>query len=95
MMDYEKFRIPQTLNDPEKILFFTINEIMLFLVFPLLVGLTFNCQTKCFLFGISSFLIYKKFKPTHDNSVYHILYWYLPSWLFKTDFISSSIRIFY
>lgn len=93
--DLSAFLIPETLDEPEKILFFTYGELGL-LMFPALVGILCNYTIRGLIIGVVSFLIYKKIKPSRNGfSITHLMYWYCPEWLFKTDYLlPSHIRIF-
>lgn len=88
------FLIPETLDEPEKILFFTYGELGL-LMFPTLMGVLSNYTIRGLLAGIISFLIYKKVKPINGYSITHSMYWFCPDWLFKTYYLPpSDLRIF-
>lgn len=93
--DLSAFLIPETLDEPEKILFFTYMELAI-LMFPLIVGILTNYTVRGMLAGIVFLIGYKKTKPNDNGySITHLVYWYFPNWLFKLSYLpSSSIRIF-
>ena len=92
--DLSAFLIPEMLDEPEKILFFTYNELGL-LMFPAIVGILCNYTIRGLIMGIVSFLIYKKIKPSNGFNITHLVYWYCPEWLFRTNYLpSSDIKIF-
>lgn len=92
--DLTAFLIPETLDEPEKILFFTYGELGL-LMFPTLVGILLNYTMRGLIAAVISFLVYKKIKPQKGYSITHLIYWYCPEWLFKVFYLPpSSYRIF-
>ena len=95
MKDLSAFIIPRTLDLPEKILFFTINEIVLIML-PTIFGILANHTIKGLIIGILMLFLSKKLKPTNNGyNINHLCYWYLPDWLFKTTILPPShIRIF-
>ncbi|MDR0422971.1 MAG: type IV conjugative transfer system protein TraL [Rickettsiales bacterium] len=95
MRDLSNFIVPKTLDEPEKILFFTYVELAV-LMFPLIVGITIGHTIKGVIGGVLFFFCYKKVNPSNDGfSITHLAYWYLPSWLFNLKKIpSSDIRIY-
>jgi type IV conjugative transfer system protein TraL len=95
MRDLSAFLIPRTLDEPEKILFFTYPELGI-LFFPIIVGITTNYTNRGVIAGIIAFLLYKKLNPTNKGySATHLIYWYFPDWLFKLSSVPPSyLRIF-
>lgn len=92
--DLSAFLIPETLDEPEKILFFTYGELAL-LMFPTLIGLLADYTIRGLIAAVISFFVYKKLKPQNGYSITHSVYWYFPDWLFKVSYLPvSSYRIF-
>ncbi|MDR1926363.1 MAG: type IV conjugative transfer system protein TraL [Endomicrobium sp.] len=95
MRDLSAFLIPRSLDEPERILFFTYLELGM-LLFPIIVGVNIGHTNKGVLGGIIALILYKKLNPTNKGySVTHLIYWYFPSWFFKLSSLPPSfIRIF-
>ncbi len=95
MKDLSAFIIPETLDEPEKILFFTYFELAI-LMFPLIIGIISDYTIKGLLAGGVCLFGYKKLKSSKTNyNVVHFIYWYCPKWLFKLNSLpSSDLRIF-
>lgn len=95
MEDLSAFIIPRTLDDPEKILFFTYMEIGL-LMFPLLTGLLFDFIIRGLVAGIVAVIAYRKLNPKNKGySIRHLIYGYCPQWMSRFKVIPPShIKIF-
>jgi conjugal transfer pilus assembly protein TraL len=95
MKDLSAFYIPKTLDEPEKLLFFTYQEISM-LMFPTIVGISMDHVLTGMLAGALIFFIYRKINPASKGySVTHLVYWYFPDWCIKLNFLPPScIRLF-
>lgn len=95
MQDMSAFLIPKYLDEPEKILFFSMKEIPIFMA-PFAIGMLMGHTIKGLMGAIALFYLYKKIKAQNaGSSITHLFYWYCPEWLFKMSVIPPShIRIF-
>ncbi|MFN7097091.1 MAG: type IV conjugative transfer system protein TraL [Gammaproteobacteria bacterium] len=78
-MKENSFYIPQYLDEPERILLWTVDEALAFIV-PFMVGLLVGYQTTGLVLGAISMIAIKKFKSHQGQAHYRRwLYWYFPS----------------
>ena len=93
--DLTAFIIPRTLDEPEKILFFTYMELGL-LMFPILVGILFGYTIRGLLTGFICLILYKKFNPINKGyNIRHLFYYYCPQWTTRLKVLPPShIKIF-
>lgn len=90
MRDLSAFIIPKTLDDPEKILFFTYPEIAI-LMTPTIFGLASGYVIRGLVAGAICLIISKKLSPSNkDFNLSHLVYWYCPEWLFRTTVLPPS-----
>lgn len=89
----DKYSIPRYLDDPFKIAFLTIDEIMA-LVIPLLLGLfMFNAPLFGIIVGCCFMLGVKAIKGDEGHYfMYHVAYWYLPQFIKYHSTPPSHIR---
>lgn len=93
MRDLAAFYIPKSLDEPEKILFFTLQEFGLFMA-PFGVGMLLGHTIKGLVCACALLVLYKKFNKSNLNIVF-LVYWYLPSWCLGLDYlVPSCYRIF-
>lgn len=78
-MDEAQFWIPQYLDEPERFLFFTMDEALV-LFAPVGFGIFANHFMLGLVLGIAGLFGYRKLKGTHGKSVMHFAkYWYFPA----------------
>lgn len=81
-MKADKFKIPSTLNDPEKVAFWTIDEFFL-LMGGFILGIVFSRFIEGIGIGFVCVYLIKKFKRGESlNIIRYAIYWYAPSSLF-------------
>lgn len=91
--DLVAFIIPKTLDEPEKILFFTYLELAI-LIFPIITGIVSEYIFRGMVVGILFLISYKKIN-SNGKTLTHFAYWYFPHWLFKLNYIPPSyVKIF-
>lgn len=94
MKHLEDFYIPKKIDAPEKILLWTLDEVLSFII-PFFLGVALNQSTSGILIGVGSFIFWKMFKGSSSPAVLMgVLYWYLPSFIFNTRSVPGShIRV--
>ena len=93
MIDLSPFYIPKSLDEPEKILFFTLQEFAMFMA-PFGMGILLNHTIKGLLCAVLLLILYQKFNNSNLNIVY-LVYWYLPNWCLGLNYLPQSCyRIF-
>jgi len=81
MSDIDAFYIPKHLDDPERWLFWTVDEALI-LIAPFFLGVMMDFYLIGIVMSITLYLLYKKFKSTGaDNLIQYLIYWYFPKWL--------------
>lgn len=94
-MEADQFWIPQYLDEPERILFFTLDEAMI-LFSPFVLGIVMEHLLIGLLLGIAGLYSYRKLKGTHGKSVMlYAKYWYLPASMSRMIFTPPSHIRFY
>ena len=77
-MEQTKFKVVEYLDEPERILFFTIDEFLSFII-PMGVGLGSHHSGFGLLIGLLGLFFIKKFKANDGGSfLQRLMYWYLP-----------------
>jgi len=90
MSDIDAFYIPKHLDDPERWLFWTIDEAIV-LIAPFILGIALDHSFIGIVMSIILYMLYKKFKSTGvDNLIQYLIYWYFPSWLSGLKFTPPS-----
>lgn len=92
-MNMDKYYIPRYLDEPLKIAFLTIDEILL-LTLPILSSLfLFNAPVIGLLIGGSLVALLKTIKGNEGHYfIYHLAYWYLPQLIKFRSTPSSYMR---
>ncbi|WP_031555795.1 type IV conjugative transfer system protein TraL [Parvularcula oceani] len=82
MAQADRTRIPATLDDPEKLAFWTIDEFVL-LIGGFMLGILLGRFVEGILLGFAAVFAIKKFKRGESlRALRHAAYWVLPSGLF-------------
>jgi conjugal transfer pilus assembly protein TraL len=75
----DKYYIPQHLDMPFKVIIWTLDEVMAFLIPTLLLFIMFNALLTGIVIGIASLKILKKVKGEEGHYfLAYLAYWYLP-----------------
>lgn len=89
-MEETKYRMVEYLDEPERILFFTIDE-FLSLMIPIAMGIKTHHLLLGLLAGIALVSLIHKLKANDSHAfVQRMLYWYFPPQLSKVKHISPS-----
>jgi len=84
--------IPQTLDEPEKVAFWTVDEFII-LIGAMGTGIVLGYFVTGILAGFIGVHLIKRFKKGESlNRVRLALYWYAPSWLFAFKATLSSYK---
>ncbi len=95
MSDYEMFYIPKHLDTGGRWLFWTIDEAGA-LFFPMVLGFSLGYFVLGIVFGILTFLGWKKIKGTgQTNLALFALYWFFPSFFSNLKVTPASYHRFY
>ena len=92
MNNQNRYRIPQHLDDPEKLGFWTIDEAAAFLL-PVILGIIGKVFITGFFAGCVAGYLLKKAKGTEQaNILLSAAYWYFPYRFFNFRFIPPSYQ---
>lgn len=81
MSELEAFYIPKHLDDPERWLFWTVDEALV-LIAPFFLGVMLNFYLIGMIMSITLYLLYRKFKSTGANNlIQYMIYWYFPHYM--------------
>lgn len=73
--------IPRYLDEPERVLFWTMDELLILLV-PIFVGIACDFAALGLFVGIAGVALYSRLKARIGEHFFSgVLYWYLPPWL--------------
>ena len=76
----KKYHIPQHLDEPFKIILWTVDEICVLLIPFVLSMVLFNVPLIGLLTGVGLMFILKKIKGEQGHYfIFNVMYWYLPS----------------
>lgn len=90
MMDNNKLRVVEYLDEPERILFFTVDEFVC-LMFPIALGIQTKHLLLGLLCGILMMLLARKLKSQdEDRFLQRQLYWYFPAILNRLKVVPAS-----
>ena len=82
MSNAQRFHIPSTLDEPEKMAFWTVDEFVI-LIGCMGLGIVFGRFVEGIIAGFLGVHLIKRFKKGESlNVLRHALYWYAPSGLF-------------
>lgn len=83
MAKADRYRIPSTLDDPEKLAFWTIDEFVV-LIGSFLIGIAFSRFVEGIVIGFFGVWLLKKLKKGESlNKLRHALFWVAPQGFFK------------
>lgn len=92
-MEDNKYKMVEYLDEPERILFFTVDE-FLGLMIPIAIGLKTHHMLFGLLGGILLLYLLNKLKVKRGNDgdsfIQRIMYWYFPSRISKLKYIPPS-----
>ena len=81
--DVEPYYIPRHLDDPERWLFFTLDEALV-IVGPILLGIIFHMFELGIVLSVVGYVAFKKFKGSEQaNVAAYGVYWYFPAFGLK------------
>jgi conjugal transfer pilus assembly protein TraL len=87
----DSYHVPQYLDEPFKLLLWTLDEFLLLFGTPLLFMVFFNSLIVGLIVGFVLMLLLQKLKGKHGHHfVKHLMYWYLPSVVFRLKATSAS-----
>lgn len=94
-MDMEAFYIPRTLDEPARLLFWSIDEAGI-LLSPTFLGIILGYAAIGMLVGFIAFFAWKRVKGSNKaNYIMYSAYWYLPSKMLRLKKTPPShFRIF-
>lgn len=76
---YDKYYIPQLLDEPFRIFLLTIDEFLIMIIPIISLGFILNQMILGFFIGMSAAFAVKKLKGEQGNAyVINLVYWYLP-----------------
>lgn len=89
----DKYYIPQYLDQPFKIIFWTVDEVSVFLVLFITFFRVFDSPILGIMAGVISVLVLKKLKGEEGHYfLTHLAYWYLPPLVMYRSTPHSYIR---
>ena len=92
MNDTERFAIPSRLDDPERWLFWTMDEAAV-LMGPAMLGLAANAFVSGLVIGIGGWLVLRRIKRGgRGGIVMHAVYWFLPGAVLRLQGAPGSHR---
>jgi conjugal transfer pilus assembly protein TraL len=78
-MSDDKYYIPRYIDEPTKIILWTVDEFIAFMVPFLILFLCFNAPITAVAIGMALVLALKKIKGEHGHYfLLNVMYWYLP-----------------
>ncbi len=78
-IETEVYYIPKYLDEPERIMFWSIDEIIVMLVPMIVIGFCFNHFIHALLVSTIALLNWKRFKGSEQANLHlYILYWFYP-----------------
>lgn len=95
MANLEQFYIPKRLDEPERLLFWSIDEACI-MIMPIFIGLMLGHVIIGLSIGIFGYLKWRKLKGNNQaNLIRALAYWVLPSSIFRLKKTPPShIRLF-
>ena len=94
-MEVEAYYIPRQLDEPERLLFWSMDEALLMLL-PVGIGIMSGFILTGVIAGIMFFLLWKKIKGAGQvNLAMYGVYWFFPSILSGMKFTPPSYQRFY
>ncbi len=95
MREVEAFYIPSQLDEPERLLFWSLDEAMLMLI-PTWVGIALGYILIGLIVGIIAFISWKRIKGAGQvNLAIYSVYWFFPHFLSALKFTPPSYQRFY
>lgn len=81
-LETEAYYIPKNLDEPERIMFWSIDEIFVILVPIIIIGFCFDHFIHSLLVSVIALLNWKKFKGSEQANLHlYMLYWFYPYWV--------------
>ncbi len=94
MTERNRYFIPRRLDDPERWLFWTVDEAVV-LLGPALLGLAANSFLTGLLIGTGGWVALRRIKRGGAHAVHYALYWFLPDFALRlTRTPPSHIRLY-
>lgn len=95
MSDLEKFYIPKYLDEPFRLLFWTVDE-SIFLFIPIGLGIHLGYTVTGIFLGVIGLLSWKRAKGGDDsNKLQSLLYWHFPSSFCRLKVTPASYQRFF
>ena len=92
MNEAERFSIPSRLDDPERWLFWTMDEAAV-LMGPAMVGLSVNAFVTGLVTGVGAWLVLRRIKRGgRAGMVMHAVYWFVPGAVLRLQGAPGSHR---
>ena len=92
MNEAERFAIPSRLDDPERWLFWTMDEAAV-LMGPAMLGLAANAFVMGLAVGVGGWLVLRRFKRGGQGGIaMHAVYWFLPGAALRLQGAPASHR---
>jgi conjugal transfer pilus assembly protein TraL len=89
----DKYHLPKYIDEPPRLILWTIDEFMMFLIPFLILFLCFNSPFMAVLVGVVLVAGLKKIKGEEGHHfVYNLIYWYLPQMIKLKKTPASFIR---
>jgi len=89
----DKYYIPQKLDAPFKIAFFTLSEIAIVIIPFIVVAFIFQKQLLALAVSVTSYILMKKMRGEENHHFYkHFIYWHFPPLAFYKATPPSYIR---
>ena len=76
----DKYYIPRYLDEPTKIILWTIDEFLCFIIPFATLFLCFNAPVSAMVIGFAMVFLLRRIKGEQGNCyLYHLMYWHLPN----------------
>ena len=81
-LETEVYLIPKYLDEPERILFWSLDELFVMLLPVIIIGFCFNHLAYSFGVGLVTCVHWKRFKGSEQANLHlYVLYWFYPHWV--------------
>jgi conjugal transfer pilus assembly protein TraL len=77
MTELEAFYIPKKLDEPERIIIWTLDEFGVCMA-PFVLGIMYSYMTTGLVVGILCFILWRKVKGGNQDLAFGMFYWHLP-----------------
>lgn len=93
--DYEKYYIPKHLDEPAKLMFWTLEEVLIMII-PFVIGISNGYTLVGIIVGLALMVLWKRMKGREQsNLLMYASYWHLPQILFKLKYTPKSFYRFF